>query len=65
MAYVVKSWFADKRPNPHGHYVSITGRAPGLISWLLSLLGVSPIVSLECTGNYFVYEMGSWSGKHR
>ena len=61
--YVVKSWYADQKINPHGHYVAITGRAPGLISWVLSLAGISPTFSLQCGCNNFVYEMGSWSGK--
>lgn len=61
--YVVKSWYADQKMNPHGQYVSIKGRAPGLISWVLSLLGVSPTVSLQCGCNNFVYEAGSLSGK--
>lgn len=62
-AYVVKSWFADQKANPQGRYISIKGRAPGLISWLMSLVGISPTVSLECGGNNFVYEIGSWSGR--
>lgn len=61
--YVVKSWYADQKVNSQGHYISLKGRAPGLISWAMSLLGISPTVSFECNCNNIVYETGSWSGK--
>ena len=62
-AYVVKWWYADQKMNPHGHYISIKGRASGPLSWVMSLIGISPTVSLECGGNNFVYEIRSWSGR--
>ena len=61
--YVVKSWYADQKADPQGHYVSIKGRAPGFIAWLMSLVGISPTVSFECGVNNIIYEKGSWSGK--
>jgi hypothetical protein len=63
VAYVVKSWYADKRTNGEGRFVSIKGRVSGLLSWVMSLAGVSPTVSLECGGDKVVYEAVSWSGK--
>jgi hypothetical protein len=62
-SYVVKSWYADQKVNPYGQYVSIKGRVPGLISWAMSSVGISPTISLECRSNNFIYEIGSWSGK--
>lgn len=62
-SYVVKSWYADQRANPRGQYISIKGRASGVVSWVMSLIGISPTFSLECGCNNFVYEIGSWSGK--
>jgi hypothetical protein len=45
---VIKQWKADTRPiDSDNNYVSISGREGGLISWVLSLLGVDATTHLR------------------
>lgn len=44
--YVIKSWEASDKPNKDGVYVNIKGRKSGIVSYLFSLAGLDPIVSL-------------------
>lgn len=62
-AYVIRAWKVAGTPIAEtGNYVSIEGRAGGLISWLLSLLGVSPIVTIAVDQQRITFTEGSWSG---
>jgi hypothetical protein len=62
-AYVVKSWNVSEQANADGNYVEIKGRAPGLISWILALVGIEPTVSIRISDKLFIFESGSWSGR--
>lgn len=61
-AYVVKSWSASNRMDGEGNYVNIEGRAGGLLSWVLNLLGVSPTVGLKARGDRIIFHEGSLEG---
>lgn len=64
--YVIKSWFAREEPGPDRHYIDIEGRAAGLMSWLLNLLGISPTVRLVVLADKVSFEKGSLEGiEHR
>jgi hypothetical protein len=64
--YVIKSWAATPTPpNPDGSYVSIVGRRGGIVSWVLSLIGVDPTVKFTVGSHSLVFEEGSWSGHKR
>lgn len=62
-AYVVKSWDVNEEVNANGNFVEIKGRAPGVISWFLALVGIEPTVAIKISEKLFVFEAGSWSGK--
>ena len=62
MALVIKEWWASSTPNAEGTYISITGREAGLVSYLLSLVGVDPTTHLQVTARNIVYEQGSLGG---
>lgn len=49
ITYVVKSWMINANAPVGQPVVEIRGRAPGLMSWLLSLFGIEPTVSLTLT----------------
>lgn len=61
-AFVIKSWSAGDQPNAQGELVNIEGRAGGLISWLLNLLGISPTVSLAVRVDKMTFHKGSLEG---
>ncbi len=62
MALVIKSWYADAKPNSEGSYVSIAGRQQGLLSWLLSVLGIDPVTRVRIDGQSVYFEKGSLAG---
>ncbi len=62
MAHVIKEWFVSEAPNKEGMYVQIKGREGGVISFLLSLIGIDPTVSLVVDKDNIRFEEGSWSG---
>ncbi len=62
MAHVIKEWFVSEAPNKEGVYVKIKGREGGIISFLLSLVGIDPTVSLVVDKDNIRFEEGSWSG---
>ena len=64
-AYVVKEWNANSEPDSNGRYVHIRGRAPGLLSWFLSLMDIDPIVELEVTDKHFIFKQGSMAGQSK
>ncbi len=58
-AFVIKSWTASDQPDTDGNYVNISGRAGGLVSWVLNLLGISPTVSLIVRDDRIIFQKGS------
>lgn len=61
--YVIKSWKLQETPVGVGESnVKIEGRASGLLSWLLSLINVSPTISLTVTDDKITFEKGSLEG---
>jgi hypothetical protein len=61
-AYVIKSWYAENKPDAGGNYVSIDGRAGGFMSWFLNLLNISPTVRLALRGDKILFQKGSLEG---
>jgi len=62
-AYVIKSWSASNEPVDEAkNHVSIFGRNQGLLSWLLTVLGVSPTVSMLISAEQVQVSVGSLSG---
>ena len=60
--YVIKEWFASETPNQNGIYVDITGRKGGLIAFILSLVGIDPVVSLVVDRENVRFKEGSLNG---
>ena len=60
--YVITDWFASETPNDDGIYVRIKGRKGGLISFLLSLVGIDPIVSFMVDRENVRFMAGSLNG---
>lgn len=61
-AFVIKSWSANDQPDGEGNYVNISGRAGGLVSWLLNLLDISPTVRLTVRADKITFQKGSLEG---
>ena len=62
-AYVIKRWQITSQPTDESkNYVVVEGRAGGLISWLLSLVQISPIVKMEINANRILFNQGSLEG---
>lgn len=64
-AYVLKTWRVSNEADSQGNYIDIAGRAPGLLSWILSLAGIEPTVRFSVSMDSVSYQQGSWSGTHR
>jgi hypothetical protein len=62
MALVIKQWAATEKPQAGGEFVRIHGREAGLLSWLLSLVGIDPTTTLCIDGRSVRLEQGSLSG---
>ena len=60
--FVIKSWSASNKLDRDGNFVNIQGRASGLMSWLMSILGISPTVSLKVRGDRIIFQEGSLEG---
>lgn len=60
--YVIKEWFASETPNQDGIYINITGRKGGLMSFILSLVGIDPTVSLLVDRENVRFKEGTWNG---
>ena len=62
-AVVIKSWLAQSEaPDSEGDYIRVTGRAGGLVSWLLNLMHISPTVRLSVRADRITFEEGSLEG---
>ena len=61
--YVIKSWSYSTTPiDKDGTLVRINGRAPGLLSWILSLMGIEATVSLVVNSDKVIFTEGSLAG---
>jgi hypothetical protein len=61
--YVIRSWKAQDQPiEGADSFIKIEGRASGLLSWLLSLLKISPTVTLHVSADKITFEEGSLEG---
>jgi hypothetical protein len=64
-AYVIKRWQASSQPIDEAkNYVVLEGRAGGIISWLLSLIKISPIVKMEINSDRILFHEGSLEGDY-
>lgn len=61
-AFVIKTWTASEHSSADGVYVDISGRAGGLIAWILNLLGISPTVRMMVTEDKITFQEGSLEG---
>jgi hypothetical protein len=59
---VIKSWSVNPNPGPSEPHIRIVGRASGLISFLLSLVGIDATTTLTVTARHIEYESGSLEG---
>lgn len=60
--YVIKKWFSSDTPTREGIYVHITGRKGGLVSFILSIVGIEPTVTLVVDRENVRFTVGSWKG---
>lgn len=60
--FVITEWFAAETPDDSGAYVRIKGRKGGMISFVLSRVGISPTVSLIVDRDNVRFMAGSWNG---
>lgn len=65
MALVIKSWAVNPNPPAGQPHVQIVGRESGLISFVLSLLGIDATTTLAVNARHIEYERGSLSGFER
>lgn len=65
MALVLKKWAVTESSNEHDNIVQIIGRESGIISFLLSLIGVDPTTSFILLKNKIIFTSGSWQGQKR
>jgi hypothetical protein len=65
--YVIKKWQVSETPVDEAqNHIVIEGRAGGFISWLLSLVEISPTVNLEISAERIRFAQGSLAGSsHR
>lgn len=59
---VIKQWSVSSTPGDSGEYVQIHGRAAGLVSFLLSLVGIDPTTTLAVDARSIRFEQGSLAG---
>lgn len=63
ITYVIKSWNVHiPPPGTTGTQITINGRAAGLVSWVMSLLGISPTVSFHVNDDKVIFQEGSLAG---
>lgn len=63
--YVVKSWRAAGQPDAQNVYVAILGREEGIVSFVLTLFGVEPTVSVTVSDARIEFAEASLSGQVR
>ncbi len=62
MALVIKSWTVNSKPPAGQPHIRILGRESGLLSFLLSLLGIDATTTLVVNSRHMEYESGSLAG---
>lgn len=60
--YVLKHWQVNESALEEGRFVEIRARRAGIISFLLSLVGIDPTFCLIVDRNNARFEKGSWAG---
>lgn len=65
MALVIKSWNVNPDATAGQPYVRIVARESGLISFVLSLVGIDATTTFVVTSRHIEYERGSLSGLER
>jgi hypothetical protein len=65
MSLVIKSWSVQSNPSAGQPHIRIVGRASGLLSFILSLVGVDPTTTLLVNARHVEYESGSLAGFKR
>ena len=65
MALVIKSWDVTPDAAPGHHYVRIVARESGLISFVLSLVGIDATTTFVVTARHIEFESGSLAGFER
>ena len=65
--YVIKKWQVNETvADASQNYIEIEGRAGGLLSWLMSKVGISPTVKVEIGAEQIRFAEGSLAGNaHR
>jgi len=61
-AMVISEWHVANQPNSQGEFIAIRGRAPGLFSWIMSLLGVERGVRMVATAQHIRFQEGDLGG---
>jgi hypothetical protein len=62
MALVIKSWSVKSSPAVGEPYVKVVARASGLLSFILSLVGIDATTTLQVSATRIEFERGSLSG---
>jgi hypothetical protein len=64
---VIKKWAVNTRPiDDKGTFISITGRKAGFVSWLLSVLRIDPVTSINVSVSRLEFKSASLAGtEHR
>lgn len=62
MALVIKSWSVKSNPAVGEPYVKVVARESGLLSFILSLLGIDATTTLQVSATRIEFERGSLSG---
>jgi hypothetical protein len=64
--YVIKKWQVSETAGADQNNIEIEGRAGGLLSWLMSKVGISPTVKVEIGAEKIRFAEGSLAGNaHR
>lgn len=62
--YVIRSWSASNKPvDAENNYIAIEGRRQGFISWLLTLLKISPTLKLKICADTVKLSESALSGE--
>ena len=61
-AYVLKQWEVSEKPNDNGFFIEIAGRRPGLVSWVLSIIGIEATIRFFVSDKSVILAVGSWAG---
>lgn len=62
---VITEWKTSEQPDGNGEYVHIRGRQAGVLSFLLSFIGIDPEFSLTVDSRSVCFEKGSLNGYER